>query len=69
MNSVQVVLNRWWWPTLMMFGPNDKDSVHLERMMRWKIKTKTNFVAQYAPQILRLGLTIPDPELRFDKAD
>jgi ring-1,2-phenylacetyl-CoA epoxidase subunit PaaA len=72
---VQAALNRWWWPTLMMFGPSDKDSVHLEKMMRWKIKTKTNdelrydFVAQYAPQILRLGLTIPDPELHYDEAE
>lgn len=71
---VQAALNRWWWPTLMMFGPSDRDSVHLEKMMRWKIKTRTNdelrydFVAQYAPQILRLGLTIPDPELRYDEA-
>ena len=72
---VQAALDRWWWPTLMMFGPSDKASVHLEKMMRWKIKTKTNdelrydFVAQYAPQILRLGLTIPDPELRYDEAE
>lgn len=71
---VQAALDRWWWPTLMMFGPNDKDSVHLEKMMRWKIKTKSNdelrydFVAQYAPQILRLGLIIPDPKLRYDEA-
>jgi ring-1,2-phenylacetyl-CoA epoxidase subunit PaaA len=71
---VQAALNRWWWPTLQMFGPSDKDSVHLEKMMRWKIKTRTNdelrydFVAQYAPQILRLGLTIPDPELQYDEA-
>jgi ring-1,2-phenylacetyl-CoA epoxidase subunit PaaA len=58
----------------MMFGPSDKDSVHLEKMTRWKIKTKTNdelrydFVAQYAPQILRIGLSIPDPELRYDES-
>jgi ring-1,2-phenylacetyl-CoA epoxidase subunit PaaA len=70
---VQAALDRWWWPTLQMFGPSDQDSVHLEKMMRWKIKTRTNdelrydFVAQYAPQILRLGLTIPDPELRYDE--
>ena len=71
---VQAALNRWWWPTLQMFGPSDKDSVHLQKMMRWKIKTRTNdelrydFVAQYAPQILRLGLNIPDPELHYDEA-
>jgi ring-1,2-phenylacetyl-CoA epoxidase subunit PaaA len=71
----QAALNRWWWPTLQMFGPSDKDSVHLAKMMRWRIKTRTNdelrydFVAQYAPQILKLGLTIPDPELRYDQAE
>jgi ring-1,2-phenylacetyl-CoA epoxidase subunit PaaA len=71
----QAALNRWWGPTLQMFGPSDKDSVHLEKMMRWKIKTKTNdelryeFVAQYAPQIRRIGLIIPDPELRYDEGD
>ena len=73
-SMVQAALDRWWWPTLMMFGPNDKDSVHLEKMRRWKVKTKSNdelrydFVAQYAPQILRLGLIIPDPKLRYDEA-
>lgn len=73
-SMVQAALERWWWPTLMMFGPNDKDSVHLEKMRRWKVKTKSNdelrydFVAQYAPQILRLGLIIPDPELHYDEA-
>jgi ring-1,2-phenylacetyl-CoA epoxidase subunit PaaA len=73
-DMTQAALNRWWWPTLMMFGPSDKDSVHLEKMMRWRIKTKTNdelrydFVAQYAPQILRIGLAIPDPELRYDES-
>ncbi len=74
-DMVQAALNRWWWPTLQMFGPSDKDSVHLQKMMRWKIKTRTNdelrydFVAQYAPQILRLGLTIPDPELHYDERE
>jgi ring-1,2-phenylacetyl-CoA epoxidase subunit PaaA len=73
-DMAQAALNRWWWPTLQMFGPNDKDSVHLVKMMRWKIKTKTNdelrydFVAQYAPQIMRVGLVIPDPELHYDES-
>jgi len=73
-DMAQAALDRWWWPTLMMFGPSDKDSVHLERLMRWHIKTRTNdalrydFVKQYAPQILKLGLKIPDPELRYDAA-
>ena len=71
----QAALDRWWWPTLMMFGPSDRDSVHLERLMRWRIKTQTNddlrydFVRQYAPQILKLGLKIPDPELRYDEQE
>jgi len=71
----QAALDRWWWPTLMMFGPSDKDSVHLEKMMRWRIKTRTNddlryeFVKQYAPPILKLGLKIPDPELRYDERE
>jgi ring-1,2-phenylacetyl-CoA epoxidase subunit PaaA len=74
-DMAQAALNRWWGPTLQMFGPNDKDSVHLEKMMRWKIKTKTNdelrydFVAQYAPQIMRIGLIMPDPELRYDVSE
>ena len=71
----QAALNRWWWPTLQMFGPPDGDSVHLQQLMRWRIKTRTNdalrydFIKQYAPQILRLGLKIPDPELRYDPAE
>ena len=71
----QAALNRWWWPTLMMFGPSDKDSVHLQKLTRWRIKTRTNdelryeFVEQYAPQIMKVGLTIPDPELRYDEAE
>lgn len=71
----QAALERWWWPTLMMFGPPDKDSTHLKRLMRWGIKTRTNdelryeFVAQYAPQIMKLGLKIPDPEMHYDKEE
>ena len=71
----QAALDRWWWPTLMMFGPSDKDSVHLKLLMRWRVKTRTNdelrydFVAQYAPQILKLGLITPDPLLRYDEAE
>ncbi len=69
---VQAALDRWWWPTLMMFGPSDRDSVHLAKLTRWRIKTRTNddlrydFIAQYVPQILELGLAIPDPELHYD---
>jgi ring-1,2-phenylacetyl-CoA epoxidase subunit PaaA len=69
----QDALNRWWWPSLMMFGPNDSSSKHTAQSMRWKIKRFTNdelrqkFVDITAPQAEFLGLTIPDPELRWDE--
>ena len=71
----QDALNRWWWPSLMMFGPSDRESQHSDRSMRWKIKRFTNdelrqkFVDATVPQGHHLGLTFPDPELRFDEAD
>jgi ring-1,2-phenylacetyl-CoA epoxidase subunit PaaA len=70
----QDALNRWWWPALMMFGPPDAESAHTAQSMRWKIKRFTNdelrqkFVDATVPQGLHLGLTFPDPELRFDEA-
>ncbi len=70
----QDALNRWWWPALMMFGPPDAQSVHTEQSMRWKIKRFTNdalrqqFVDATVPQAHFLGLTIPDPDLRYDGA-
>jgi ring-1,2-phenylacetyl-CoA epoxidase subunit PaaA len=70
----QDALDRWWWPCLMMFGPPDKDSVHSEQAMRWKIKRFSNddlrqkFIDATVPQARFLGLTIPDPALRFDAA-
>src|ERR671929_535841 len=70
----QDALDRWWWPSLMMFGPPDKDSVHSAQSMRWKIKRFTNdelrqrFVDATVPQAHRLGLTVPDPDLRYDEA-
>ncbi|MEW5958176.1 MAG: 1,2-phenylacetyl-CoA epoxidase subunit PaaA [Chloroflexota bacterium] len=69
---VQDALNRWWWPTLMMFGPPDSDSPNSAELMRWGIKTKSNdelrqsFVNQLAPELQALGLTIPDPDLHYD---
>ena len=66
-------LNRFWHPALMMFGPSDKDSVHSEQSMKWKIKVATNdelrqrFVDETVPQAEFLGLTIPDPELRWNE--
>ena len=68
----QDALNRWWWPSLMMFGPPDADSVHSAQSMRWKIKMDSNdslrqrFVDQTVPQAEYLGLTIPDPELKWN---
>ena len=65
-------LDRWWWPSLMMFGPHDSESTHGERSMAWKIKRVSNddlrqqFVDMTAPQADYLGLTIPDPELRWN---
>jgi len=70
----QDALNRWWWPCLMMFGPPDSQSNHSDASMRWKIKRFTNdalrqkFVDATVPQGQHLGLTFPDPHLRFDDA-
>ena len=65
----QDALNRWWWPSLMMFGPPDGESTHSEQSSRWKIKLVSNdglrqkFVDQTVPQADYLGLTIPDPTI------
>ncbi len=70
----QDALNRWWWPSLMMFGPSDAHSVHTAQSMRWKIKRFSNdelrqkFISVTVPQAQYLGLTVPDPELRWDEA-
>ena len=69
---MQDSLNRWWWPTLMMFGPHDSDSPNSGVLIRWGIKTKTNdelrqmFINQMVPDLRTLGLTLPDPDLRYD---
>jgi len=69
----QDALNRWWWPSLMMFGPSDKDSKHTEQSMKWKIKRFTNdelrqrFVDMTVPQAEFLGLTVPDPDLKWNE--
>ena len=68
----QDALNRWWWPSLMMFGPNDKDSKHSAQSMAWKIKRFSNdelrqkFVDVTVPQAEFIGLKMPDEELEFD---
>ena len=68
----QDALDRWWWPSLMMFGPPDDESPNTAQSMRWRIKRDTNdelrqyFVDVTAPQADVLGLKIPDPALRFN---
>ena len=69
----QDALSRWWWPSLMMFGPNDENSKHSAQSMAWKIKRFSNdelrqkFVDVTVPQADFLGLKMPDDDLRFDQ--
>ena len=69
----QDALNRWWWPSLMMFGPHDAESTHSEQSMAWRIKRKSNdelrqhFVDMTVPQAEILGLTLPDPDLKWNE--
>ena len=66
-------LNRWWWPSLMMFGPNDDASPHTAKSMKWKIKRFSNdelrqkFVDVCKEQADILGITIPDPDLKWNE--
>jgi ring-1,2-phenylacetyl-CoA epoxidase subunit PaaA len=69
----QDAIDRWWWPSVMMFGPNDESSPHSAQSMAWKIKRFSNdelrqrFVDICAEQIKLLGMTIPDPELAWNE--
>ena len=69
---VQDAVDRWWWPSLMMFGPEDKDSPNSEQSIRWGIKRITNdqlrqkFVDACVPQAALLGVTLPDPDLKWN---
>ena len=69
----QDAINRWWWPSLMMFGPHDSESTHSDQSMKWKIKRKSNdelrqnFVDMIAEQAKVLGMTLPDPEMKWNK--
>jgi len=69
----QDALNRWWWPSLMMFGPPDADSPNTAQSMRWRIKRETNdelrqkFVDITVPQADALGITVPDPDLAWNE--
>jgi len=66
-------INRWWWPSLMMFGPHDSESAHSSRSMGWKIKRVSNdelrqkFVDQTVKQCEVLGLEFPDPDLKWNE--
>jgi ring-1,2-phenylacetyl-CoA epoxidase subunit PaaA len=66
-------LNRWWWPSLMMFGPPDAESTNSEQSIKWRIKRQTNdelrqeFVDKTVPQAEFLGLTIPDKDLKWNE--
>jgi ring-1,2-phenylacetyl-CoA epoxidase subunit PaaA len=68
----QDAINRWWWPSLMMFGPHDKESTHSDQSMKWKIKRKSNdelrqnFVDMIAEQVKVLGMTLPDSHLKWN---
>lgn len=69
---VQDATDRWWWPSLMMFGPPDAESPHTAQSMAWKIKRHTNdelrqrFVDMTVPQAEALGVTLPDPQLKWN---
>ncbi len=64
--------NRWWWPTLMMFGPSDAHSPNSGELLKWKVKLMTNdelrqrFIDRTIPQAEALGITIPDPDLKYN---
>lgn len=66
-------INRWWWPSLMMFGPTDSESTNSDQSMKWKIKRKTNdelrqqFVDMCVMQVKVLGMTLPDPDLKWNE--
>jgi ring-1,2-phenylacetyl-CoA epoxidase subunit PaaA len=71
---LQDAVNRWWWPSLMMFGPTDKDSPNSGDLLRWKVKLKSNddlrqrFVNLTIPQAKAIGVTVPDPALQYSEA-
>ncbi len=69
----QDAINRWWWPSLMMFGPTDSESTNSDQSMKWKIKRKTNdelrqqFVDMCVQQIKVLNMTLPDADLKWNE--
>lgn len=72
-SMAQDAFNRFWWPSLMMFGPHDQESAHSSQSMKWKIKRQSNdelrqkFVDQTVKQANVIGITIPDPELKLNE--
>ena len=70
----QDAINRWWWPSLMMFGPHDSESTNSEQSTKWKIKRMSNdelrqkFVDMIAEQVKVLNMTLPDPKLKWNEA-
>lgn len=69
----QDAINRWWWPSLMMFGPTDSESNNSDQSMKWKIKRKSNdelrqqFVDMCVQQIKVLNMTLPDADLKWNE--
>ena len=69
----QDALNRWWWPSLMMFGPTDDNSPNSALSMKWKIKRKSNdelrqdFIDRTVQQAEAIGLTVPDKDLKWNE--
>ena len=69
----QDAINRWWWPSLMMFGPKDDESPNTANAVKWKIKRETNdqlrqrFVNQTVPQADKIGLSVPDADLKWNE--
>lgn len=70
----QDAINRWWWPSLMMFGPRDSESTNTDQSMKWKVKRKTNdelrqqFIDMCAEQVKILNMTLPDEHLQWNAA-
>ena len=71
----QEAINRWWWPSLMMFGPKDSESLHSDQSMKWKIKRQSNdelrqkFVDMIAEQVKILDCSLPDENLRWNEQE
>ena len=70
----QDALDRWWWPSIMMFGPSDTNSPNTGELLKWKVKRHSNdvlrqrFINLTVPQAQAIGLQIPDPDLKYDEA-